>query len=210
MSKRRLVYRRLDDLVPDENNPKYHADEELTASMERFGFTEPPLEDGRTGKVSAGHGRLERLRAARDAGAKRPAGIKRARDGEWLIPVIEGWASVDDDDARAYLVASNRIPEVGGWEPEPLAAGLDGIDLTGVGFDAFDVEELRGALGTVEAVLPIDTSSFVGQQVQSVILNYPTERYDEVVETARRARAALGVDDNASLFRVLLEQACGS
>ena len=46
----------------------------------------------------------------------------------------------NDDEANAYLIASNRLVEKGGWKPEELANMLEDLavkteDLSGIGFD---------------------------------------------------------------------------
>ena len=40
-------------------NPKLHSLPDIGASMDRFGFTEPPIIDERTGFIAAGHGRFD-------------------------------------------------------------------------------------------------------------------------------------------------------
>lgn len=46
-------------------------------------------------------------------------------EGRWLVAVQRGWASRDDLDAEAYVIASNRIPELGGWDQEELRDSTD-------------------------------------------------------------------------------------
>jgi hypothetical protein len=103
-------------------NPKAHDLGLLRSSVERFGFVEPIVVDERTGYLISGHGRAELLRAQADAGAPLPDGVV-VRDGEWLAPVV-GWHSRDDAEARAALIALNRVGERGGWDPALLAATL--------------------------------------------------------------------------------------
>lgn len=116
----RLEYLPLGSLTPDDRNPKDHRLDLIDASFDEFGYTEPVVMDERTGKLLAGHGRVEQLEARRAVGAEAPDGILVDEDGTWFVPVTRGVASKDDDHAAAYLVAANRISEVGGWRDQPL------------------------------------------------------------------------------------------
>lgn len=132
---RTLAYMRLDELPGDARNPKDHDLEGLRASMQRFGFVEPIVLDERTGKLVSGHGRVEELQLAHAAGLDAPEGVEVDEAGVWSAPVLRGWASKDDAEAGAYIVAANRLTETGGWHSDPLAALLDEIAATGAGLD---------------------------------------------------------------------------
>lgn len=150
---RRIEYRRVQALLPDERNPKAHDLDLLDDSMERFGFIEPIVEDGRTGKIISGHGRHLTLAAMEANGATRPEGIEVDPDGYWLAPVNVGWSSTDDQEASGALVALNRAGERGGWDDPLLAAILtehaaSEAGLVGLGYDDADLEALlAGAAG---------------------------------------------------------------
>lgn len=105
---------------PHPDNPKAHDLPAITASLTQFGYADTVLLDERTECLISGHGRVEALAALEAAGGPPPDGVKVVK-GEWRIPVTRGWSSRDDDEARAYLLAANRIGERAGWEPEPLA-----------------------------------------------------------------------------------------
>jgi len=95
-------------------NPKDHDLEELRRSMERFGYTEAVMLDERTGLMAAGHGRIEILAHDMAEGLSRPDDVTVDERG-WLAPVQRGWHSRNDVELLAYVVASNRIAEKGGW-----------------------------------------------------------------------------------------------
>lgn len=120
--RRRLDYLPLADLQArmDPRNPKDHAEEDIDGSLGRFGYTEPILLDERTGMLVAGHGRVEALLRLRETSQRPPDGVVLEGD-EWLMPVVRGWASSDDAEAAAYLIASNRLTEKGGWRGDALA-----------------------------------------------------------------------------------------
>lgn len=128
----------IEDLQPAARNPKKHASQQVQKSIGRFGFTEPIVLDERTMRLVAGHGRREALLEMQKAGQEAPEGV-RVEDGKWMAPVLRGWSSRSDTEAEAYLLASNRLTELGGWEETSLAqilAELEEMDaLDGVGFD---------------------------------------------------------------------------
>ncbi len=156
MSERRTEYLPLSSLRPNPRNPKKHADELIDASIDRFGFVEPIVRDDRTGMLVSGHGRAERLLKAHQAGQEPPDGVmagEGGKGGEWLVPVVTGWASADDAEADAALVALNSVGERGGWEPAPLVEILDslramdgGDGLAGVGYEPADIDALMDSL----------------------------------------------------------------
>jgi hypothetical protein len=158
---RYLEYMPLLDLYDrrDPANVKSHADADITASITRFGYAEPVLLDERTGRLIAGHGRIERLRDWYENGAAAypPEGIVMDPDGVWTVPVIRGWSSQDDDEARAFMVTTNRLTELGGWtdalgpllaDLQPTAGGLP------PGFTPADVDALLADLNPPAPVDP--------------------------------------------------------
>ena len=106
-------------LVPYENNAKIHGEaqlEKLKASIEEFGFISPCLID-KDNNIIAGHGRVM---AAKALGMK-------------SVPCvyIEG---LTDEQRRAYILADNRLSELGEWDMELVHSELD--ELVAAGFDA--------------------------------------------------------------------------
>lgn len=209
---RRLELVLLDELVPAATNPKDHDDEMFDQSIERFGYIEPIIRDDRTGRLISGHGRRERLIARRERGQAPPEGIETDDQGRWLVPVQAGWASRDDAEADAAVIALNRVGERGGWNKEPLAAMLaemaDNGGLAGVGYDRSDLDDLVAALEEEAAPPPPAPAEgqYADQQVRSVILNYTLPDYEAVVDLATEARQALGVDSTAEVFAALLNE----
>ena len=137
-------------------NPKAHDIPELVKSIRRLGMAAPVLLCERTGMIAAGHGRVEALaemsRSLEDHDPP-PEGIAVDGDLLWLVPVVRGWSSKDDDELRAYLVADNRQTEIGGWHDDALARLLSGISespagLEGTGYNPDGLKQLLGALAT--------------------------------------------------------------
>lgn len=127
----------LEKLRPYERNAKKHGPgqiEKLKASIIEFGFLTPCLIDSDYNLI-AGHGRVM---AAKELGIK-------------TVPCvfIEG---LTDEQRRAYILADNRLGELGEWDMELVSDelenlrdnGLD-IDLTGFSIDDIIIEDDMGA-----------------------------------------------------------------
>lgn len=130
-----VEYTALSDLRRWDRNPKLHDIEALAASIRRHGFVEPVVRDERTGKLVAGHGRDETLEMMKRAGEPPPKRIKVREDGEWLVPCLTGISFDDESTAEAYIIGSNRLVELGGWDEEALQAIIttEGFDADGTG-----------------------------------------------------------------------------
>lgn len=98
---RRIEYMRLDSIMGAEANPKLHAEDALDQSITRFGAAEVPLLDERTGRLVAGHGRIDAFRRLAASGAAAPNGVRVDPDGAWQVPIVRGWASKDDAEGKA-------------------------------------------------------------------------------------------------------------
>src|ERR1035441_5220435 len=133
----------LSRLIPWAKNARTHSDAQvaqIAGSIAAFGFNAPILVDSHAG-VIAGHGRLL---AARQLGLE-------------LVPVIV-LDHLSEIQKRAYILADNKLAELGGYDDELLASQLAelrdaDIDLQLLGFGD---DELRTLLadadrGDVEA-----------------------------------------------------------
>ena len=117
-----------DDLHPYARNAKIHGEEQLEklkASIQEFGFISPCLID-KENNIIAGHGRVLAAQAL---------GLK-------TVPCvyIDG---LTEEQRRAYIIADNRLSELGEWDMELVHDELD--ELTAAGFNAsltgFDWDE---------------------------------------------------------------------
>jgi DNA modification methylase len=124
-------------LVPYAKNAKKHDAAQVAAiagSIREFGFNNPVLIDGDNG-IIAGHGRVL---AAHQLGLD-------------AVPCLR-LTHLTDTQKRAYILADNRLAELGGgWDAEMLAAELEslsaeGITMEEIGFDADALEELGAGL----------------------------------------------------------------
>lgn len=154
---RRIEYVPLPEIQPEPRNPRTHESiEDVKDSILRFGFADPIIHDGRTGRMLAGHGRVEALTDLHARWLNAPADEKLVPDGimvdgddTWLAPVVYGLSTKDDYEAAGLLIALNRHAETGGWDTPQTLSLLDEIaaegmaGLTGVGFTDADRDALR-------------------------------------------------------------------
>lgn len=137
-SARKIEFWPLERLQPYARNARTHSQEQIdqiAASIERFGFTNPILVDGQSGIV-AGHGRLQ---AARQVGLEK-------------VPVIR-LDHLSDEEKRAYVIADNKLALNAGWDAAMLASEIEALMSDGfdIGLLGFGQDELGDLFGDVEA-----------------------------------------------------------
>lgn len=145
----RLEYRDLATLIRAPRNPKNHNLSAIQLSLDRFGFVAPIIVDDATGRLVAGHGRVDALQQRKASGQPPPDRI-RAEGDRWLVPVVAGIAFRSPVEAESYLVADNQTTMLGAWDDQDLAALLGDLAaqdaLSGTGFDREDVDRLLADL----------------------------------------------------------------
>lgn len=175
----RIEYMPLTDLITrlDEANPKDHDLGALHTSMDKFGYVEIPVLNETTGKLIAGHGRIETLMQKKQSHMPAPERIE-VRADDWYVPVQRGVAFKTDSEARAYLVASNRLTILGGWNESALAELLEGLRseeealMHAAGYSDEDLEALLHDLGrTINA----DVSELQYQSRYAIIIDCSDE-----------------------------------
>jgi len=127
-----VTYRPLGDLIPDPRNARTHPKrqiDQIKASIEAFGFTNPILADPE-GHIIAGHGRLQAARAM----------------GLAELPVIT-LSGLSETQKRTLRIADNKIALNAGWDLEILQLELGelgsidvDIDLTLTGFSTGEID----------------------------------------------------------------------
>jgi hypothetical protein len=143
----RIVYRRMDDLIPYVGNARTHSPEQvmqLVGSLRRFGWTNPILLDGDDG-ILAGHGRLMAARHCRDHGVAIPRHPDPA-----VVPTID-LHGLSRAEQRAYVIADNQLAANAGWNDDALAAEVaslraDDFPLDLLGFDDARLTDLLALL----------------------------------------------------------------
>mgnify|MGYP001550252301 CR=1 FL=1 len=138
-----IEYRPLEKIASADFNPKTHDLDAIDASFEQFGFVAPAVIDDATGKLVAGHGRVEALRRLQSKGGAAPKGVF-VEGKTWKVPIVVG-VNLTPEQARAYVIADNRISEKGGWDLSALRSVLGEVDASTVplGVTGFSKDDLK-------------------------------------------------------------------
>ena len=147
-----VIYRAVGDLIPDPRNARTHPKrqiDQLKASIEAFGFTNPILADPE-GHIIAGHGRLQAARAL----------------GFSEVPTII-LSGLSETQKRTLRIADNKIALNAGWDVEILQqelgelASIDvDIDPTLTGFSTGEIDVILSSAGDPddEVIPPVPTA----------------------------------------------------
>lgn len=121
----RIVYKKLEDLVPYENNPRdnQEAVQFVAASIREFGFKVPIVVTG-DGVIVAGH---TRYLAAKQLGLSE-------------VPCIEA-DDLTEEQVRAYRLADNKTAEMSAWDEEKLEQELAAVTMFDMGEFGFDLHQ---------------------------------------------------------------------
>src|SRR5215831_4146389 len=121
----------VDDLVTELPNARTHTDaqiEQIARSIQQFGFTNPILVKGK--QTLAGHGRL----------------LAAKRLGMAEVPTVD-LKHLTPEQARAYILADNRLALSAGWDDDILRAEINalrdaGFDVDLTGFSEAEIDQL--------------------------------------------------------------------
>jgi len=142
----RVEYINLKKIKEADKNVKDHDIGAIHESINRFGFTSPLLINESTGQLVAGHGRVQALRQKKQFKEDVPMNINVDENGDWSVPVVRGVSFKNEQEAQAYLIADNRLTELGGWNTDELVKELEKLaedsTLDGTGFDLSSMQEL--------------------------------------------------------------------
>ena len=125
MSKLKIVYKHVDEIIPYANNPRnisQNAIDKVASSIKNFGFKNPVIID-KDNEIVAGH---NRILAAKKLGMEE-------------VPTIK----VDDlteTQIKAFRIADNKTSEFAEWDMELLEIELEGLDDIFTGFDDAEFE----------------------------------------------------------------------
>ena len=127
-----IVYKRISELIPYENNPRQNDDavEPLMNSIKEFGFKNPIVVD-KNNVIVAGH---TRYKAADKLNMEQ-------------VPCIVA-DDLTKEQIKAYRLADNRTSELSNWDFELLEEELSDIvhiDMSDLAFDFKNENELLGA-----------------------------------------------------------------
>jgi DNA modification methylase len=135
----KIIYRPTEQLKLDPGNPRVHSKRQLgqiARSIRIFGFNVPVLVD-RYGNVVCGHGRLL---ACRELGMTEVPTLCL----DHLTPA----------QARAYMIADNRLSEIATWDDQLLAQQLRDLAVSGIDFSleitGFEMAEIDLRISSLE------------------------------------------------------------
>src|SRR5438552_3028617 len=135
----KILYRQIDTVKLDPANPRRHSKKQVRQignSIEAFGLVTPILID-RNDNVIAGHGRLL---------ACRLLGITE-------VPTL-CLDHLTSAQARAFMIADNRLTEIATWDDRLLAEQLRDLSLSGLDFDievtGFEMGEIDLRIAALE------------------------------------------------------------
>jgi len=134
-----VTHRRIEELKPDPANPRHHTKKQIrqiARSIKTFGFNVPILVD-RNGKIIAGHGRYQ---------AGQLLGIAE-------VPTL-CLDHLTPEQARAFMIADNRLSELSIFDDRLLAEHLKELSLVGLDFDievtGFEMGEIDLRIASLE------------------------------------------------------------
>ena len=128
-----VVYRRISGLKLDPGNPRAHSSKQIrqiARSIETFGFNVPVLINS-SSKVIAGHGRILACQFL----------------GRAEVPTI-CLDHLTEAQARAFMIADNRLTEISVWDDRLLAEQLKDLSVVDLGL-------LGGAKLCLQSIRPI-------------------------------------------------------
>ena len=156
----------INEVRPYGNNAKQHPQEQvlkIADSISEFGFNQPIVCDNKN-VVIVGHGRLE---AAKKLGMK-------------TVPVL--YANIDDDKARAYRLADNKLNE-SPWDMELVIAELKEISLPMVQLTGFSAELVDLDGGDEGFELPTDGDGM--EQITFTVTSMQAQHLKEVLNLVK-------------------------
>jgi ParB-like chromosome segregation protein Spo0J len=167
-----VTYRAVSDLVPDPRNARTHPKrqiDQIKASIEAFGFTNPILVDP-DGHIIAGHGRLQAARAI----------------GLTEVPTII-LPGLSETQKRALRIADNKIALNAGWDLEILQLELG---------ELASIDILRSRHNS--KILGVDDAEIVGDritEVRPIPRNFFTEEIERCIGELGVSRVGFIVRD---------------
>jgi ParB-like chromosome segregation protein Spo0J len=160
------------ELLPSAYNSRTHSErqiEQIANSIREFGFLVPVLIDERN-SIIAGHGRV----------------LAAKRLNMDTVPCIQV-SHLTDTQKRAYIIADNKLTELGGWDQEILMQELNFLDAEG-----FRIEMTGFDMSTILPAVDDNLAEYVGMPeynnenqlgIRHIVVHFKTE--DAVQEFAK-------------------------
>jgi DNA modification methylase len=186
-----VVYRRIEALKPDPANPRLHGKKQIRQiahSIETFGFNVPVLVDAEL-KVIAGHGRL----------------LACGELGITEVPTLR-LDHLTPAQARAFMIADNRLTEIASWDDQLLAEQLKDLSLLGLDFSievtGFEMGEIDLRIAALED-MPEQADDDPADAVPELPMRPPLSKIGDVWLLGRH-RVLCGNALDAAAFAALM------
>lgn len=185
------------ELHPHPQNPRKGDVEAIKQSLTEFGQVRPIVAQP-DGTILAGH---HVFYAAQELGWNDIAVVK---------------PDLTDEQARRYLVADNRLAELGSYDQGALAGLLEEImesgQLAGTGYEPDDIDDLMAEMGVNVTEAEEFTGDYIespeetaahwdrgneggpAQPMREVVLMLPTAEFEEFAERLRKLKGAYGLE----------------
>jgi DNA modification methylase len=185
-----IVFRAIDQLKPDPANPRRHSKKQIRQiadSIKAFGFNVPILID-RDGKIVGGHGR-------------------------WLACHLLGITEVPTlcldhltpAQARAFMIADNRLTEIATWDDRLLAQQFKDLSLLGLDFSleltGFEMGEIDLRIASLDD--PPETNADPADVVPEVPTSPPLSKIGDIWSLGRH-RLLCGSALDGAAFAALM------
>jgi len=195
----------IDSIQVRKENPKRHDLRQIEESIRRFGFVQPLIVDKTTGTLIAGHGRLQVIKKMMKEGKICP-GLVGDNGVPWKVPVVRV-ALKSEREAKAYLIADNRLTEKGGWDEASLGAMVRDLakekdGLRGIGLSKLEASRLMGKFG--ESFTEASAKGYVTSSIRQITLYYSFQEFQAYISRMEKAMAQAGVKNHTELFKALL------
>jgi ParB-like chromosome segregation protein Spo0J len=188
-------------LIPYARNARKHSDEQvaqIAASIREFGFNAPVLVDADNG-IIAGHGRVL---------AARKLGLAE-------VPCLR-LKHLTDAQRRAYILADNRLAELGGgWDEEMLKVEFEQLtetdfDINLTGFDSTEVENLLNQIdstaNTENGKNPLEKlDKYLESETKVISISYESDEFISTVNRLDRIMKQHGFSSYSPLLVMLID-----
>lgn len=196
----KVTYAPLSEIQRWPRNPKKHKDALIRESIVEHGFVLPLVRDENSGRIVAGHGRLDELEAMKAEGLPPPRRIL-VRGGEWHVPVLSGVSFPDEATAEDYLLSDNRLVELGGWDVGTLLqfdhAALLSAGWTNSDIKRFVVEQQQMPEPEIEGIS--------GGAIRQLVVYLPAAEFAQAVSRLEAIMALYKVENHTDAFLKMLE-----
>lgn len=178
-----IVYRKLNELKPYENNPRINEEavEYVANSIKEFGF-KVPLVITADGVIVAGH---TRYRASKELGLSE-------------VPCIVA-DDLTDEQIKAFRIADNKTASKSAWDYDKLKLELEDIDMNMLdfGFEEFELSMIMGDYMPErydeELVKQYSEKADDFLENKRIIITYRTEEETEFIKRLIKEEGDLGV-----------------